>query len=113
MLPSFCSQTITRIRPGTKTVRGSEVPDWNDEKVSKLEIGGCSVQPAATSTSLDGRVLGVSEQMTAYLPETADVMAGDRIEFDGEVYEINGAPKRWEAAANLSNIQLTLTRWEG
>ena len=83
MLPSFCKQSITRIRPGTKDLRGSTVPDWS--KATELEITGCSVQPAATTLSQDGRVLGVSEQLTAYLPEGSDVLAGDRIRFWGEV----------------------------
>lgn len=113
MLPSFCSQEITRIRPGTKTLRGSTVPDWSDSAVNKLTITGCSVQPATTSLSQDGRVLGINEQWTAYLPEGSDVKAGDRIEFDGDVYEINGAPKKWTGAFTRSNVQLNLTRWEG
>ena len=113
MLPSFCNQEITRIRPGTKTSRGSTIPDWSDTAVSKLVITGCSVQPAATTLSQDGRVLGISEQLTAYLPEGSDVKAGDRIRFEGDTYTIIGEPKKWKAALNLSNIQLNLTRWEG
>lgn len=113
MLPSFASQTIYRIRPGTKTERGSEIPDWSPGKVDKLTITGCSVQPAGTSLSQDGRVLGIQDAWTAYLPEGSDVKAGDRIEFDGKTFVINGEPKKWTAAANLSNIQLDLRRWEG
>lgn len=113
MLPSFCTQEITRIRPGEKTARGSTIPDWSDAKVSKLVIKGCSVQPSATSLSQDGRVLGVSEQFTAYLPEGSDVIAGDRILYDGNIYTINGEPKIWHAAVNMSHMQLNLIRWEG
>lgn len=113
MLPYFCRQTITRIRPGTKTERGSEVPDWSPGAVSVLEIPGCSVQPVATSLSLDGRVLGVSESFTAYIPENSDVKAGDHIEFDGDTFEINGEPKNWPGVFNLSHMQLNLVRWEG
>jgi len=113
MLPTFCTQEVTRIRPGTKTERGSVIYDWSPDKVSEQTIKGCSVQPTATSLSQDGRVLGVSEQLTAYLPEGADVQAGDRIRFSGDVYTIQGEPKIWKAAANLSNVQLTLIRWEG
>jgi len=113
MLPSFAKQTIYRIRPGTKTERGSVIPDWSPDKVDRLMITGCSVQPAATSTSLDGRVLGVSESYTAYIPENSDVKAGDHIEFEGDVFAINGEPKHWPGAFNLSHIQLNLVRWEG
>ena len=111
MLPSFCNDTVYRLRAGTKTERGSTVPDWNNP--NRLMIEGCSVQPAATSSTTDGRVLGVSENLTAYLPENADVKAGDRIEYDGKIYQINGKPKAWKAVMNLSNIQLNLSRWEG
>lgn len=111
MLPTFCRQEVVRLRPGVRTLRGSEVPDWSSP--SRLVIKGCSVQPAATTLSQDGRVLGISEGLTAYLPEGSDVKAGDRIEFEGNVYTINGEPKTWTAALNLSNMQLSLTRWEG
>lgn len=111
MLPTFCKQSIVRIRPGTKMSRGSTIPDWST--ATRLTITGCSVQPATTSLSQDGRVLGIGEGLTAYLPESSDVKAGDRIEFEGKVYTINGEPKTWTAAANLSNVQLNLSRWEG
>lgn len=113
MLPSFCNQQVTRIRPGTTTSRGSTIPDWSADKVSRLLITGCSVQPSATSLTQDGRVLGINEQWTAYLPEGSDVKAGDRIEFDGKLYTINGDPREWTGAFNKSNMQLNLTRWEG
>lgn len=111
MLPSFCNQEIIRLRPGTKKERGSTIPDWS--KPDRLKITGCSVQPATTTLSQDGRVLGISEGMTAYLPENADVKEGDRIEFDGDIYTITGSPKFWKGASRLSNMQLNLTRWEG
>lgn len=113
MLPSWCSQTITIIRPGTKTSRGSTIPDWSAEAVKETSVGGCSVQPASTSLSLDGRVLGLNDAWTAYVPEGTDVQAGDHIEFDGQVFEINGEPRVWTGAFSRSHIQLNLIRWEG
>lgn len=111
MLPSFCNQEVIRLRPGTKEERGSTIPDWS--KVDSLVITGCSVQPATTSMSLDGRVMAITDQLTAYLPEGSDVKAGDRIVFEGDTYEISGDPKSWKAAFRLSNIQLNLIRWRG
>lgn len=112
MLPSFCSQSITIIRPGTKEVRGSIVPDW-EHTAQPVVVGGCSVQPASSSLSLDGRVLGISDAWTAYLPEGTDVKAGDHILFDGNTYEISGEPRIWTGAFTRSHIQLNLVRWEG
>lgn len=81
--------------------------------MSTLVIKGCSVQPASTGLSQDGRVLGINEGWTAYIPEGSDVKAGDHILFDGETYVINGEPKVWTGAFTRSNIQLNLIRWEG
>ena len=112
MVPSFARQTIIRIRPGVKTLRGSDVPDWAN--VTRAIIPGCSVQPAGTSLSQDGRVLAIQDGLTAYLPPDADVKAGDRIEYAGETYTINGEPRVWPSATgNLDNLQLNLQRWSG
>ena len=112
MLASWVRETVTRIRPGTKTLRGSAVPDW--ENAEEIEIPGCSVQPAATSLSQDGRVLGITESWTLYAPPDADIRAGDRIVFDGDTFAINGIPKRWRSATgSLDHIQAELKRWQG
>lgn len=112
MLPSFAKQSITIVRPTFIDERGSLVPDWdNPEKT--ITVDGCSVQPATTSLSQDGRVLGISDGWTAYLPEGTDVQAGDRIIFDGNAYEINGEPREWVGPMQTSHIQLNLLRWEG
>ena len=112
MLLSFYKQTVTRIRPKTKEVRGSTIPDWSD--VDSLDIPGCSVQPASTSLSQDGRVLGIIDGVTCYMPADADVQAGDRIVFKGKTYTINGDPRDWPSATGrLDHIQLNLERWSG
>lgn len=111
MLPSFATQSVTRIRPGTKTSRGSTIPDWDN--ATSATISGCSVQPATTSLSQDGRVLGILDGMTAYLPEGSDVQEGDRIQYGGVTYTIDGAPRVWPTAGNLAHIQVNLRRWSG
>ena len=79
---SWATQTITRIRPGVREVRGSEIRDWNN--VDELVISNCSMQPAGNTLSQDGRVLGVYDGYTCYAPANADIQAGDRIEFNGQ-----------------------------
>ncbi len=105
------TQTVVRIRPATTASRGSTVPDWNN--ASRLVIGGCSVQPAGTELSQDGRVLGVVDGMTCYMPPTADVKEGDRIEYAGTVYTIDGAPRVWPSAGSLNHVQIRLSGWSG
>ena len=111
MLQSFWRQTIIRLRPGTKTERGSTVYDWSNP--DELTIPECSVQPASTSLTQDGRVQGIQDGLTVYAPVDADVKAGDRIRFGDAVYAINGDPLVWPAAGRMAHIQLNLQRWRG
>lgn len=112
MLPSWCTQTITRLRPAEKTSRGSTVYDWSNP--CELIIKGCSVQPASTGLSQDGRVLGISEGYTVYCPPGSDIKAGDRIVYEGNTYTINGEPKAWAGATGrVSHVQINIERWRG
>lgn len=108
---SFWRQTITRIRPGTKTERGSVVPDW--DHATELDIPGCSVQPSSTSLSQDGRVLGTQDGLTVYAPVDADVQEGDRIRYGADVYTIYGVPLIWPGVARMQHMQINLQRWQG
>ena len=111
-LPSWAKDTVTRLRAGTIDRRGSTEQDWSNP--SELDIPGCSVQPASTSLSQDGRVLAISEGETLYMPPGSDVKAGDRIRWDGNVYTITGKPREWTSPTGLvSNLQAPLERWSG
>lgn len=112
MLPSWFRQSVTRIRPGVKTSRGSEIPDWNN--VTAVVISGCSVQPSTTTLSQDGRVLGIGDSFNLYMPPTADVREGDKIVHNGEEYIVAGVPRPWVSpTGGLSNLQVTIERWKG
>lgn len=112
MLPSWANDSITRLRASVITRRGSEIPDWTNP--DRLEITGCSMQPAGTSLTQDGRVQGTSDGYNCYLPPGSDVRAGDRIQYNGETYAIIGKPRAWTSPTGMvSNIQLQLERWDG
>ena len=111
MLPSWFNQTVTRIRPGEKTSRGSVVPVWDN--TDELTISGCSVQPSSTTLSQDGRVLGISDSWTLYMPDGTDVQEGDRIRYGGSDYVVMGVPRPWVSpTGGLSNMQVSIERWE-
>ena len=38
MLPSWASETVIRLRPSTRIVRGSPILDWNNPE--QMEISG-------------------------------------------------------------------------
>ncbi|MBQ1292883.1 MAG: hypothetical protein IIY21_02510 [Clostridiales bacterium] len=112
MLPSFCRDTVTRIRPGEKDSRGSTIPDWDN--VTTVAIPGCSMQPASTTLSQDGRVLGITDTYTLFAPPDADIEAGDHIEFRNKVFEIDGDVRvQPSATGRLDHLNITLKRYQG
>lgn len=112
MLPSFCSQSIVCKRAGIKQSRGSDIPDW--DTATSTTISPVSVQPSSSTVSLDGRVLGVSDSWTVYCNPDVDVLEGDHIEFDGETYLVNEAPRKWTSPSGLvSSLQFTMVRYSG
>jgi hypothetical protein len=75
---------------------------------------GLTGSESGTSLTQDGRVQGTTDGYTCYLPPGADVIAGDRIEYGGNVYTINGEPRVWQSPTGMvSNTQLQLERWYG
>ena len=71
------------------------------------------MQPTTTSLSQDGRVLGILDEYTLFTPSDADIDAGDRIEFNGQVYEIDGDVRVQPAAVRLDHIEIRLRRYSG
>lgn len=112
MLPSWFKQSVTRLRAGEKTSRGSVIPDWSN--ATSGTISGCSVQPSGTTLSQDGRILGISDTFTLYMPADADVKDGDRIVYGSDTFVVNGVPRPWISASGaLDNKQVTIERWDG
>ena len=110
MIPSFCKQKITRLRPLYIKERGSAIPNWNE--CESLEIFPCSVQPSGSSISLDGRVLGVSDSWTVYCNPGSDVKAGDKIIFEDKAYLVNEDPRAWQSPTGVvSSMQFTMIDW--
>lgn len=72
------------------------------------------MQPSGTTLSQDGRILGISESFTLYMPVGADVQEGDRIQYGSDYYVVIGVPRPWVSASGaLDNMQVTIERWEG
>lgn len=111
-LLSFFNKTITRLRPGTITERGTAYPDW--ENVTELQINNCVMTWQGTSLSQDGRVMGISDSKMLYAPLDADIKEGDRIRYGSKVYEIDGDPMDWESpTGTLDHLEIPLKRYEG
>ena len=111
MLLERWHQSIVRIRAGTKTERGSVMPDWSDP--DRLTIDGCLFNPNSTALDQDGRVPGIRTGAALYAPCDADIKAGDRIQVGDDVYTIDGEPLTWNNVGKLNHMQVNLQRWQG
>jgi hypothetical protein len=109
---SFMTDAVTVIRPSTKTVRGSTVPDWGN--ATEHQLAHCQVTAAATSQERDGRVVNVSDRRTLRARYDADIRPGDRVRWNGEVYEVDGEVFHSESpTGRVSSTRCALQRWEG
>ena len=116
MLPSFCKDNVFRLRPQMIESRGKSVPDWS--QTERRDVCGCSMQPVSTSSSTDGRVNGISEICNLFAPTCADIIVGDRIEYNdpmyGElIYEVVGVVRVQPTACRLDHKQISLRRYDG
>lgn len=112
MIPSFCKQTITRLRASKKDSRGSLVYDWTNPE--ELIIADCSVQPVSGIVSNDGRVLAVNSTYMVYVNPNTDVHAGDRILYNNSIFSVDEEPQIWESpTGRVSSLQFNMTTYKG
>ena len=112
MLPSFCRDVITVKRARLVDKRGTIVQDWTNPQT--FELTNCSFQNQTTGTDRDGRTLQITNGAVLYTNYDADVEAGDRVEFRGETYLIEGAPiPVYGATGRISHYEIPLSAWSG
>lgn len=57
--------------------------------------------------------MGLLDEYTLFAPSDSDIKAGDRIQYDGQVYEIDGDVRVQPAAMRLEHIEIRLRRYSG
>ena len=110
MLPRWCSDAVTVRRAPYKEQRGTRVRDW--ENATEHTVEGCSVQPASTSTQWTDPRQALTVRAVLYAPPGADIVEGDRIDFAGASYALDGAPLEWRSPTGaVSHVQAQLVDW--
>lgn len=111
MLPSFATETVTRIRAGRITERGSTFRDWSN--TSELTISGCHWQPDSTTSDFTDREQS-QLTYTLWAPVDADVLKGDRIVCAGHTFEVIGVPFHWYSPRGaVDHMTCRMVEWEG
>lgn len=111
MLPSWCTDAVTIVRPDAKAQRGTIVPDWANAQTHV--VGGCRITDVSTHEDRDGRT---ATRVIAYLwaPYGSDIRAGDAVEFDGTRYLVEGEPRQKRSPTGLvTHLRCDLAVWRG
>lgn len=111
MLPRLMTQSATRLRPVMEVdpYSGEETKeDWTTP--DRLELTPASIQPMQS-----GEITFDRDTFTArwwlWTPGHPDVKGRDKIEYAGEVYEIEGDVMQWPG--RLAHTQLMLKKVDG
>lgn len=110
MIASFANQTVTRLRAATSVDSYKNiVRHWDD--VDSADVKPCTVQPVSGSVTFDtegGRMLA---RWSLHAPADADIEDYDRIVYDGDEYDIDGAVQRFPSpSGQLAHIEIILKR---
>ena len=112
MLFGWCKQTVTVWRAPMVNVRGTKERDWRN--AASHTLSGCWLDSPTTSTDRTDPRESTSVRLVLYAPPASDILEGDRVEYDGHTYELDGAPmKRLSPTGRLDHIECNLVDWEG
>jgi len=109
---SFFMDNITVRRAPLITKNGMQVRDWEhatEHTVFRVQVAG-----ASTTREWGGRTLNVDDKRVLRAAYDADIMAGDRVIWEGELYELDGEVLRTKSpTGRISSVRCYLKRWEG
>ena len=109
---SFFRDTVTIIRAPLEVKNGSEYRNWN--KATSHELEHAQVTAAGTSRDFAGRTESITDRRTLRANYDADIQEGDRVAFEGNLYEIDGEVFHTKSpTGRASSTRCTLVRWKG
>ena len=109
---SFFRDTVTIIRAPLEVKNGSEYRNWN--KATSHELEHVQVTAAGTSRDFAGRAESITDRRTLRANYDADIQEGDRVAFEGNLYEIDGEVFHTKSpTGRASSTRCTLMRWKG
>lgn len=109
---SFFRDTVTILRAPLEKRNGSDYRNWNLATESTLER--VQVTAAGTSRDFAGRTENITDRRTLRANYDADIQEGDRVAFEGNLYEIDGEVFHTKSpTGRASSTRCTLMRWKG
>lgn len=110
MLPRWANQTITVTRASLVTASKRVERDWANAQTHTID--GCLVNSTSTSRDFGDRSAVVSVDNLLLAPIDADVEDGDRIDWGGRTYVIDGVPYPCVSpTGRVSHVEAPLRAW--
>ncbi|MEU3447249.1 hypothetical protein AB0H29_08460 [Streptomyces thermolilacinus] len=112
-------ETAVRLRAGRTPTRGNPdgVEDWSPGAVDRLTLTGLNIQPRVQAETTDDDRNAVITGLRVQSDEGVDldVTARDRIEWRGEVYQVDGDVARWPdpVVGGVHHVEFNLKRVTG
>ena len=109
---SFFRDSITVIRAAIATKNGGQYRDW--DHATEFIIDNVQVTARAPAQDFAARMLNLNDSRTLRANYDADIQEGDRVAYDGNVYEVSGEVFHTKSpTGRASSTRCTLTRWTG
>lgn len=109
---SFFRDMVTVLRAPIRVKNGGQYRDW--DAATQHVIRNVLVTAGATDQMIEGRVLNVSDKRTLRANYDADIKEGDRIIYDGNVYEVSGEVFHTKSpTGRASSTRCAMARWTG
>lgn len=110
----LATETITVLRaPLTGNRYGGQIRDWTAP--ARTEVVGVSIQPANTTEDVRDREQLVNT-WSLFTPRgiDLDLLATDRVEWNGRILQVVGDPNRWPApGGGVHHVEATLKEVTG
>ena len=109
---SFFRETVTVMRAPVETKNGGDYRDWSN--ATEFSIDRVQVTARAPAQDFMGRTLNINDSRTLRANYDADIQEGDRVVYDGNIYEVSGEVFHTQSpTGRASSTRCTLTRWTG
>lgn len=109
---SFMTDTATVLRAPIISINGAQVRDW--PRAATHTLSRIQITAQSTSRDFEGRVTQVTDRRTLRAPYDADIQPGDRVQWNGVTYEVDGEVFHTKSpTGRVSSTRCTLVRWEG
>ena len=109
---SFFRHQVTVVRAPIDTKNGGQFRDWS--KATEFIIERVKVTPGATTQDFAGRLQSIEDARTLRANYDADIQEGDRVAYDGNLYEVSGEVFHTQSpTGRASSTRCRLIRWTG